>query len=392
MTPASPATTVALIVAAGRGQRAGGALPKQYQLVGGEPVLARTLRVFLAHPRVDHVATVIHPDDAALYEAAAGTHAKLLPAVAGAETRQESVRRGLESLAAIAPGRVLIHDGARPFASAALIDRVLDALDDNPGALPALPVTDTLKRAEADLVAATVARDDLWAAQTPQGFGYEAIRAAHEAAARTPASFTDDASIAEWAGLAVKLVAGDAANVKLTTPEDIRAADARLSQELTDIRVGTGYDVHALGPGSGVTLGGILIPHDRSLVGHSDADVALHALTDAILGALAEGDIGDHFPPSDPQWRGADSSIFLAAAVARVRDRGGLIAHLDLAIIAETPRLAPHRDAMRTRIAAICGLDPGRVAVKATTNERLGFVGRGEGIAALATATVRLPP
>jgi 2-C-methyl-D-erythritol 4-phosphate cytidylyltransferase/2-C-methyl-D-erythritol 2,4-cyclodiphosphate synthase len=259
-----------------------------------------------------------------------------------------------------------------------------------------VPIAATLKAVDADgRVLATVPRDRLQAAETPQGFRFEAIFNAHRKAAAEGRDFTDDAAVAEWAGIPVRAVPGDPGNVKLTTAADMIAADRRLAGEAAltvgDIRVGNGYDVHALGPGSEVMLGGVAIPHARGLVGHSDADVALHALTDAVLGALAEGDIGAHFPPTDPQWRGASSDRFLADAVRRLAERGGVIAHLDLTIVAESPRVGPHRDAMRQRIAGICGISLDRVAVKATTNEGLGFVGRGEGIAAYATATIRLP-
>jgi 2-C-methyl-D-erythritol 4-phosphate cytidylyltransferase/2-C-methyl-D-erythritol 2,4-cyclodiphosphate synthase len=388
--------TAALIVAAGRGARAGNGLPKQYQRVGGQSVLRRTIDRFLSHRQIGPVAVVIGADDAAHYSTLAPQHDRLLPPITGGPTRQDSVRLGLAALGADPPAWVLIHDGARPFASATLISRVVEALGAADAVLPALPVSNTLKAVGPDgLVKATMPREGLYEAETPQGFRFAAIREAHEKAAAQNLRFTDDCGIAEWAGIPVRVVAGEPANVKLTTAEDIAAADRRLTMEaalrLADIRVGTGYDVHAFGPGDRLFLGGIEIRHDRALVGHSDADVALHALTDAILGALAEGDIGAHFPPSDPRWRGASSDRFLADAVARVAAHGGIIAHLDLAIIAEAPRIAPYRDAMRQRIAAICGIDTGRVAVKATTNEGLGFIGRGEGIAAMATATVRLP-
>jgi 2-C-methyl-D-erythritol 4-phosphate cytidylyltransferase/2-C-methyl-D-erythritol 2,4-cyclodiphosphate synthase len=291
---------------------------------------------------------------------------------------------------------VLIHDAARPFATADLIDRVVSALDEADAVIPALPVAATLKAVDAnDIVTATVARDGVRAAETPQGFRFPAILAAHEAAARVGTVFTDDAGIAEWAGIPVKVVTGVAGNIKLTSAEDIAAADRRLLGDaalaLGDVRVGTGYDVHAFGPGNEVMLGGLAIPHTRGVVGHSDGDVALHALTDAILGAIADGDIGMHFPPGDPQWKGASSDRFLRFAADRVAARGGGIAHLDVAIVTEGPRIAGHRDAIRSRIAAICGISPDRVGVKATTNENLGFIGRGEGLAAYATATIRLP-
>ncbi|MCX5568503.1 bifunctional 2-C-methyl-D-erythritol 4-phosphate cytidylyltransferase/2-C-methyl-D-erythritol 2,4-cyclodiphosphate synthase [Kaistia nematophila] len=386
----------ALIVAAGRGVRAGGEVPKQYRKLAGQAILGRTTARFLSHPRIDEVLVVIHADDAALYEAAVGGQPGLLPFVTGGATRQESVRRGLEALAERGITHVLIHDAVRPFASPALIDRVIDGLAASDAVLAASPVTDTLKRADAGaIVSGTVSRDNLHAAETPQGFRLDAILEAHRRAASAPEHFTDDAGIAEWAGIPVRLVLGERSNIKLTLPEDIEVADTRLRMEeqlrAGETRVGTGYDVHSFTEGSSVWLGGVEIPHDRKLSGHSDADVALHALTDAVLGAIADGDIGDHFPPSDPQWRGASSDRFLAFAAERVRARGGVIVNLDLAIIAEEPRIGPHRDAMRARIAEIAGIGAGRVGVKATTNEKMGFVGRGEGIAAIATATIRLP-
>lgn len=386
----------ALIVAAGRGVRAGGVVPKQYRELGGEAILRRTATRFLDHDRVDDVTIIIHPDDAELYRAAVGDLADRLVCVHGGATRQESVRNGLEALAARGATHVLIHDAVRPFASAALLDRVIDALEGDDAVLAASPVTDTLKRADAaGRVDATVSRDSLFAAETPQAFRLSTILEAHRRAAGVAEPFTDDAGIAEWAGIPVRIVLGERANIKLTTPEDIEMADRRLRQEALlragETRVGTGYDVHSFTEGDRVWLGGVEIPHDRKLSGHSDADVALHALTDAVLGAIADGDIGDHFPPSDPQWRGASSDRFLAFAVERVAARGGVIANLDLAIIAEAPKIGPHRDAMRARIAAIAGIGADRVGVKATTNEKMGFVGRGEGIAAIATATIRLP-
>jgi 2-C-methyl-D-erythritol 4-phosphate cytidylyltransferase/2-C-methyl-D-erythritol 2,4-cyclodiphosphate synthase len=387
--------TAALIVAAGRGERAGGGVPKQYRPIAGRPVLERTVATFLAHPGIDRVLVVIGPGDVEPYARLAAQHEHLLPPVTGGRDRQESVRRGLLALGLEPPARVLIQDGVRPFTSAALIDRVLATLDREEAVLPALPVAATLKRVAGGHVVETVPRDFLEAAETPQGFHFAAILAAHERAASDGLTFTDDAAVAEWAGLRVATVTGEPGNVKLTTAEEIAAADHRLRAEMAfalgDIRVGTGYDVHAFGPGDAVTLGGVRIPYERGLAGHSDADVALHALTDAILGALGDGDIGVHFPPSDPRWKGAASSLFLSDAVGRVRARGGLVAHLDVALIAEAPRIGPHREAMRARIAEICGLTLDRVALQATTNERLGFVGRGEGIAAIATATLRLP-
>jgi 2-C-methyl-D-erythritol 4-phosphate cytidylyltransferase/2-C-methyl-D-erythritol 2,4-cyclodiphosphate synthase len=335
---------------------------------------------------------VIGAEAGEAYGALAPRHERLLPPVPGGATRQESVANGLEALAALKPDHVLIHDAARPFVSDVIIDAVIAALATHPAALPALPVTDTLKAVDAEgIVVGSPSREHLFAAQTPQGFHFERILAAHRRAAEAELQFTDDAGIASWAGMAVKIVAGDKSNMKLTTEEDFAVAEQSLLAGCDDVRVGTGYDVHAFEPGDHVTLGGVTIQHPLRLSGHSDADVALHALTDAVLGGLAEGDIGDHFPPSDPQWKGASSDRFLAFAAERVRIRGGTIAHLDLTIIAEEPKVGPHRDAMRARIAAIAGIDIGRVAVKATTNERLGFVGRKEGIAAIATATIRLP-
>lgn len=380
-------SVVVLIVAAGRGQRAGAGLPKQYRRLAGRPVLARTLAAFLAQPRVDRVAVVIHPDDRPLYdEATAGLD--LLPPIAGGPTRQDSVRLGLEALADLAPDIVLVHDAARPFVSPELIERVIAAVP----AIAALPVVDTLKRAEDGKATTGPARDGLWRAQTPQGFAYQALREAHRAAHGGP-ELTDDAAVAATAGIAVALVEGDEANFKLTTPDDFRRAEALLINRHPDVRVGQGFDVHALAdlPGRPLMLGGIAVPHARALAGHSDADVALHALTDAVLGALAEGDIGQAFPPSDERWRGAASDQFLAFARDRVAARGGVIAHVDLTLICERPRIGPRREAMRTRIADILGVDLDRVAVKATTTEKLGFTGRGEGIAAQAVATVRLP-
>jgi 2-C-methyl-D-erythritol 4-phosphate cytidylyltransferase/2-C-methyl-D-erythritol 2,4-cyclodiphosphate synthase len=397
MTASSATLNAALIVAAGRGTRAGGGeVPKQYRTVGGISVLRRSIDLFLNHPAISFVQVVIGSGDAGLYAAAAPSDPRLLPAVEGGQTRQESVLRGLDALETVRPDRVLIHDAARPFAGGDLVGRVVERLDQFEAVLPALPVADTLKSVGADgLATVTVPREGLFAAQTPQGFAYDAIRAAHRRAASAREDFTDDAGIAVWSGMEVAVVPGEAENIKLTTAADIAAANHWLTVELAaalgDVRVGTGYDVHAFGPGDHVTLGGVVIAHGRGLVGHSDADVALHALTDAILGAVADGDIGAHFPPSDPQWKGAASDRFLAFAAARVAARGGIIAHLDLAIMAEEPRIGPHRDAMRARIAAIAGVGIDRVAVKATTNERLGFIGRGEGIAAIGTATIRLP-
>jgi 2-C-methyl-D-erythritol 4-phosphate cytidylyltransferase/2-C-methyl-D-erythritol 2,4-cyclodiphosphate synthase len=379
---------LALVVAAGRGTRLAGERPKQYLPLGGRPLLRHALEALRSHRRIAAVRVVFHPDDQPLY-AAAVAGLDLLPPVAGGATRQDSVRLGLESLSARAPARVLIHDAARPFVDAATIDRVLAALDEAPGAIPALPMTDTVKRGVGGLVSETVDRSSLWRAQTPQGFRYGAILAAHRAAAGT--DLPDDAAVAERAGLAVRLVAGCETNFKVTTQDDLARAERLVAASLGDVRTGQGFDVHAFGPGDHVWMCGVRIPHEQALVGHSDADVGLHALTDAILGALGAGDIGMHFPPSDPRWRGAPSHLFLRHAATLVQQAGGIIAHVDVTLICERPKVAPHRPAMIARIAEILAIDPRRVSVKATTTERLGFTGRGEGIAGSAVATLRLP-
>ena len=379
---------VALIVAAGRGARFGGDLPKQYRRLGGVPLLRHSLETFCRQPRVSDVRVVIHPDDRALYdEAAHGLDA--LPPVAGGAERQDSVRLGLESLESLGPDRVLIHDAARPFIDGATIDRTIDALDRGDGALVAVPVVDTLKRAGDDGASAgTVDRAGLWRAQTPQGFRYAAILAAHRAQAG--GRLTDDTAVAEQAGIAITLVPGSEDNFKVTTEADLQRAE-RLLAAGGVFRTGMGFDVHAFGPGDHVWLCGVKLPFGRGLVGHSDADVALHALTDAILGTLGAGDIGSHFPDSDPQWKGASSDRFLGHAAGLVRARRGAIVNVDVTVICEAPRLRPHNAAMVARVAAILGVPADCVSVKATTTEKLGFTGRGEGIAAQAVATVRLP-
>jgi 2-C-methyl-D-erythritol 4-phosphate cytidylyltransferase/2-C-methyl-D-erythritol 2,4-cyclodiphosphate synthase len=387
----------ALIVAAGRGARAATETlhPKQYCRIGSEPMLTHTLCAFAAHSGIDDILVVIHPDDRVLYEEAAGPFAdRLLVPVLGGARRQDSVRTGLEALAERSPDLVLIHDAARPFVDGALISRVTASLQGHPGALPCLPVTDTLKREELGRVTGTVSREGLWRAQTPQGFHFDAILAAHRAAAQDPTlDFTDDAAVAEWFGLDVALVEGAEHNRKLTTAEDLTIADEmmRRGSGAGTMRVASGYDVHALGPGDEVILCGVRIPHTKKLIGHSDADVGLHALTDALLGTIADGDIGTHFPPSDDRWRGAGSEIFLKAAADKIATRGGRIVHVDVTLLCEAPRIGPYRDAMRGAMAEILGIESAQVSVKATTNEGLGFVGRGEGIAAMATATVRVP-
>jgi 2-C-methyl-D-erythritol 4-phosphate cytidylyltransferase/2-C-methyl-D-erythritol 2,4-cyclodiphosphate synthase len=381
--------TIALIVGAGRGHRFGGDIPKQYCALDGEPVLRHTLRAFADYPGVDRIQCVIHPDDIDLFRAAAAGLDVLEPVWGGA-TRQESVRLGLESIAGLSPELVLVHDAARPFVSAAVISRVLEALRDHPGAIPALAVTDTLKRAVeggkegSPAVGATVARDGLWRAQTPQGFRFADLLAAHRAAQGE--ALTDDAAVAERHGFAVAIVEGSEENVKITTTGDLDKAQTRAFR----FQTGMGFDVHAFGEGDHVFLCGHRIAHDQGLIGHSDADVGLHAVTDAVLGAIAAGDIGDHFPPSDPRWKGAPSDMFLAHAAKLVSEAGGEIVNVDVTLICERPKIGPHRAAMRHRLAEILGIDQERVSIKATTTERLGFTGRGEGIAAQAITCVRL--
>ena len=380
----------ALVVAAGRGRRFGGPTPKQWLDCAGAPLLARTLAALGAAPEISAILTVIHPDDRADYDAAlAASGVSALPPAHGGETRQISVRNGLEALAALKPDIVLIHDGARPFVDAGLVGRAVAAAQAHGAAVPGVPVTDTVKQVEATRIVGSPERAALRAVQTPQAFGFDLILAAHRAAPRL--DMTDDAAVAEAAGHAVHIFAGEPGNIKVTTMSDLEAAARRFAPALTDVRVGQGFDVHAFVEGDAVWLGGVKIPHTHKLDGHSDADVVIHALCDAIYGALGDGDIGAHFPPSEEKWRGAASSIFLEHAAARVRARGGAIAHLDVNLVCEAPRVGPHRDAMRARIAEIAGITIDRVGVKATTAEKLGFVGRREGVACMALATVRLP-
>ncbi len=381
----------AVVVAGGRGLRAGGDVPKQYRTLGNIPVLRQSLAIFATHDEVGWVQPVIHRDDGAFY-ARAAEGLGVLPPAFGAATRQGSVRAGLEALADRHPAIVLVHDAARPFASPALVSRAIKAAGGG-AAIPGVAMTDTVKEVDsAARVVRTLDRASLRGIQTPQAFAFDALLAAHrKAVAAGRDDFTDDAALAEWAGMTVDVFEGEPGNVKLTTPEDFSQAESRQLAALGDIRTGNGYDVHAFADGDHVWLGGVKIPHDRGLSGHSDADAGLHALVDAILGALADGDIGSHFPPSDPQWKGASSDRFLEFAIERARQRGGRVVHLDLTVVCEAPKIGPHRDAMRARIAEIAGLTIDRVGVKATTSERLGFTGRREGIAALATATVRLP-
>ena len=387
-----PQRTAAILVAAGRGLRAGGGGPKQYRAIGGQTVIFRAMAPFSNHPQVSHVQPVLHLDDVAMFSAAVKGLRHEPPAEGGA-TRQQSVCAGLEALSAHGPDIVLIHDAARPFVSGEVISRAIKAASRTGAAIPVVPVTDTVKLVDAaGNVEATPERARLRIAQTPQAFRFDVILDAHRRAAREGrADFTDDAALAEWAGLTVATFEGDVANMKMTTPEDFLREEARLASQLGDIRTGTGYDVHAFGAGDHVMICGVKVPHSKGFLAHSDGDVGLHALVDAILGALADGDIGSHFPPSDPQWKGAASDRFLKYAVERVTARGGRIANLEVTLICERPKIGPLRDTMRARIAEISGLDISRVAVKATTSERLGFTGREEGIAATASATIRLP-
>jgi 2-C-methyl-D-erythritol 4-phosphate cytidylyltransferase/2-C-methyl-D-erythritol 2,4-cyclodiphosphate synthase len=382
----------AVVVAAGRGERAGGGLPKQFRRVGDDIMLRRCLLMLAGAPNVGLVQPVIRPEDRSLFEAAADKIDVLAPAFGGA-TRQASVRAGLEALVPRKPDIVLVHDAARPFASPALVTRAIDAAAKTGAAVPGLPVTDTIKAVDdGGFVAQTLDRNRLRAIQTPQGFAFAPLLDAHRRAAEQGRfDFTDDAALAEWAGMKVSVFEGEPGNIKITGADDFARAEAAQFAALGDVRTGTGIDVHAFGPGDHVMLGGVRIAHGQALSGHSDADVVLHAATDALLGTLADGDIGAHFPPSDPQWRGASSDRFLKFAVERVSARGGRIAHIDVTVVCEAPKIGPHRDAMRAKIAEIAGIAPERVAVKATTSEKLGFTGRGEGIAAYATATVRLP-
>ena len=410
--PSATASSVAaVVVAAGRGIRIGGGVPKQYRRVGGQAVLTRTLAALAAHPGLDRIQPVIASEAADFFrdcldDLDGAARAKILAPVAGGATRQGSVRAGLEALAASgAPGIVLVHDAARPFVGGDLIERAIRAGRDHGAAVPGIPVTDTVKRVEPiapgiGRVRETPDREALRAVQTPQAFAFAPLLKAHrDAAAGGLDAFTDDGALAEWAGLPVVVFAGDLANRKITQPSDLIEAERAFAptphgaRAMTAYvtRLGTGFDVHAFTAGDHVWLGGVRIPADRGVLAHSDGDVALHALTDALLGAIADGDIGTHFPPSDERWRGASSDQFLAHACALVRARGGRIDHLDITVLAEAPRIGAHREAIRARIAGIAGVPLTAVSIKATTTEKLGFVGRAEGLAAQAAATVRLP-
>ncbi|MGL4727812.1 MAG: bifunctional 2-C-methyl-D-erythritol 4-phosphate cytidylyltransferase/2-C-methyl-D-erythritol 2,4-cyclodiphosphate synthase [Bosea sp. (in: a-proteobacteria)] len=391
-----------VLVAAGRGLRAGGSeqgqLPKQYRPFAGKSSVHRCLVQALSHPAIDFVQPVVAGGDEALFADNIPTEpglnsSRLLQPVAGAPTRQASVKAGLDALSVRGfTGLVLVHDAARPFITHALISRAIAAGGQHMAAIPALPVTDTIKQIDAGgLIIATPPREHLRSVQTPQVFDFAKLHEAHTRAAATGHdSFTDDGAVMEWAGHGVATFQGDAANIKLTTSEDFAMAEARLSSQMRMVAT-QGYDVHRFGPGDHVWLGGVRIAHTHGVEAHSDGDVILHALTDALLGALAEGDIGTHFPPSDPQWRGASSDQFLRFAVSRVSARGGRITHLDVTLVCEAPRIGPHRVAIQARIAQIAGLKPDQVGLKATTSEKMGFTGRHEGLAALAMASLMLP-
>ncbi len=378
-----------IIVAAGRGSRAGEGLPKQYRNLMGKPVLRRTVESIQKAAPNAPVICVIHPDDQQLYkEAVAGL--SLVELVYGGPTRQESVYRGLIGIQHLNPDYVLVHDAARPLMGQTVFDSVMAALKGGAKAVvPGVPVTDTLKCAPNHMIERTVDRTDLFAVQTPQGFPFTDLLNAHKTAPKN--SFTDDAAVMEQTGEKVHISLGEAANFKITTPEDFARAEEKLMLDVADIRVASGYDVHRFEAGDHVWLCGVKVPHTQALKGHSDADVGLHALTDALLGAVADGDIGTHFPPSEEQWRGAPSDVFLTFARDRILARGGMIAHVSVCLICERPKIGPHKDEMQQRVANLLKIDTGRVSVQATTTEKLGFTGREEGIAAQATATVRLP-
>jgi 2-C-methyl-D-erythritol 4-phosphate cytidylyltransferase/2-C-methyl-D-erythritol 2,4-cyclodiphosphate synthase len=377
----------ALIVAAGTGERAGGGTPKQFRVLAGKPLLYWSATFFASHPKVAAVEVVIGEGQDGEFERAIPSHIVKRPATRGGATRQESVRNGLSSLRPLAPEFVLIHDAARPLVSRALVDRVIEELENgSDAAVPLLPVSDTLRRQENSGNWSPVSRDRLYRAQTPQGFRFKAILDAH--LSRKDREATDDMALAELAGIKVAAVAGEESNVKITTREDFALAERNLTVA-SEIRTGMGYDAHRFGSGDHVWLCGVRVPHSLALIGHSDADAGLHALTDAILGAIAAGDIGQHFDPKDERWRGAASSMFLAQAVKLARNAGGEIVHCDVTLICEAPKVAPYRERMRARIAEILQIELPRVSVKATTTDGMGFTGRKEGIAAQAIATVR---
>ena len=386
---ASESTCAALIVAAGSGERFGGAIPKQYQDLAGIPILRRSVLAFQKHPHIHHVQVVYSPQHKDLYQKSVGDLGLPEPIVGGS-SRQDSVRLGLEALAlGKKPDFVMIHDAARPLVDASTITAVRKALDESIGAIAAKPLVDTLKRGNGTTIEATIDRNSLWQAHTPQAFRFDDILAAHRAAKGS--ALTDDAAVAEKAGFSVTLVPSNPDNMKITNPDDLDRAARLLGHAYGDIRTGMGFDVHRFEPGDKIILGGIAIPHNRKLEGHSDADAVLHALTDALLGGMGMGDIGKYFPPSDMQWKGKDSAFFVRAAVEMISERGGIISNVDITIMCEAPRIGPHRDAMAKRIAELLEVTLDRVNVKATTTERLGFTGREEGLAAQAIATLRFP-
>ena len=388
-------TVAAVIVAGGSGLRVGGEIPKQYQLIGGKPVIWWTLKAFIEHPAISFVQCVIGAGHEAMFKAAT-QGLGLIAAVNGGSTRQESCRIGVEACVSAKPTKVLVHDAARPFISPELISEVIAELEHANAVIPGLPVADTMKFAPGGVITKTVDRSAMWFVQTPQGFSFPKILDAHRKAAREEQNgLTDDAAVAEFAGMEVRIVSGEQRNKKLTTKADVEAANAELNMRLfvdrPDVRVGQGIDFHVFEKGKFVTLCGIEVPHSHKLKGHSDADVAIHALTDSILGAIGEGDIGTHFPPSDMQWKNAASSIFLSKAMSLLMARGGVVANVDITILAEAPKISPHIAAMKAALAPLLQISVDRIAVKATTTEKMGSIGRKEGMAAYATATVRLP-
>ena len=392
---------LAIIVAAGRGSRLNDtaesdSLPKQYKMLDGACVLEKSIEAFSSHPHIDRVLVVIHRDDRATYDGLVSKRDKLLPPVVGGASRQQSVHLGLQAAKELGfESEVLIHDAARPFVDADTIDSILEEVEPQTGAIPAHPLADTLKLATNELaIDKTIARENLYCAQTPQGFMLPDILSVHEkAASEDDAGFTDDASMFEAASMAVKIITAPNSNFKITTAQDLELArmielQGKAGNMHADIRTGNGYDVHAFEAGDGVILCGLKIPFHKKLKGHSDADVALHALTDALLGTIGAGDIGTHFPPSDPQWKNAASDQFLEKAISLISDQGGIFNNVDITLICEAPKIGPHRIEMQNKLAQLCNLEISRVSVKATTNEKLGFLGREEGIAAIATATI----
>lgn len=385
-----------IVVAAGEGRRARRFhrdIPKQYRAIGGKAVLAHAIEFFLKQDCIELVLPVIGGGHKELYEGLDLAHEKLLAPVFGGAERQQSTLFGLQALEELAPEHVLIHDAARPFIATETLTNICKALETHDGALPVLPLGDSIKRsADGITVQASENRNQLWAAQTPQGFVFKKLLAAHRRASSQPEPFTDDAGIAQWAGLDVVMVPGSAAAFKITAEEDFIRAGAVIKEgKPMETRVGTGLDIHAFEPGDKVVLGGVEFAHEASLKGHSDADAALHVLTDALLGALAEGDIGSHFPPNEAKWKDTSSEVFLSFAAERVRARGGRIVHLDLTIVCEAPKIAPKSGKVQQNIAKICGISPKRVSVKATTSEKLGFIGRKEGLMSMGAATIEVP-